>query len=53
MRINKNAIINHNNYGRIRNLIALFKIRLAMRNDFLKIIGNLGKRPPKGPPKLT
>ena len=37
MRINKNAIIIHNNYGRLGGLIALFKIRLAKLKDFLKI----------------
>jgi hypothetical protein len=44
MRINKNAKINHNSYGRLQTLpTALFKIRLAMRRDFLKIYWQSGQ----------
>jgi len=37
MCINKNAIIDYNNYERLRTLTVLFKILLAKRRDFLKI----------------
>ena len=51
MPINKNEIINHNNYGRLRGLVVLFKIRLATRKDFFFLIYRQSGR--KGPPALT
>jgi hypothetical protein len=43
---NNNAVINNNNnYGRLQNLILLFKIPLGTRKDFLDVYRQFGHEP--------
>jgi len=43
---NDNAII-HNNYGRLQDLILLFKIPMGTRKDFIELYGQSGHAPSK------
>lgn len=45
--MNDNNEVISNNYGRIQDLVLLFKILLSTQNDFFEIIGNLCTWPKK------
>jgi hypothetical protein len=47
VRTNDNSVVVNNNYGRIRDLILLFKIRMGTRNNFFEVYRQLGHAPSK------
>jgi len=50
--MNDNAVIN-NNYGRLQDLILLFKIPMGTRKELLKVYVQLRHAPPESSPALS